>query len=96
MLALKPGAHAAGARAGHRRSRSRAARATSTIGVEREEQVIAALRAGDRTAEAIVARVYRGLKESLVPLAQESITAHLLKLQQDGRARMRSGRVDYD
>ncbi len=56
--------------------------------LEREEQVIAALRAGDRTAEAIVARVYRGLKESLVPLAQESIMAHLLKLQQEGRVRM--------
>ena len=46
---------------------------------EREEQVIDALRAGDRTPEAIVARVYRGLKESLVPLAQESVTAHLLQ-----------------
>jgi len=54
--------------------------------VEREEQVIAALRAGDRTPEAIVARVYRGLKESLVPLAQESVMAHLLKLEQEGRA----------
>ena len=56
--------------------------------LEREEQVIAALRAGDRTAEAIVARVYRGIRDSLRPLAQESVTAHLLKLQQDGRARI--------
>jgi glyoxylase-like metal-dependent hydrolase (beta-lactamase superfamily II) len=56
--------------------------------LEREEQVIAALRAGDRTPEAIVARVYRGLKDSLVPLAQESVMAHLLKLQQEGRVRM--------
>jgi glyoxylase-like metal-dependent hydrolase (beta-lactamase superfamily II) len=56
--------------------------------LEREEQVIAALRAGDRTAAAIVFRVYRGIKESLVPLAQESVTAHLLKLQQEGRARV--------
>ena len=55
--------------------------------LEREEQVIAALRAGDQTPEAIVARVYRGLKESLVPLAQESVVAHLLKLEQEGRAR---------
>jgi glyoxylase-like metal-dependent hydrolase (beta-lactamase superfamily II) len=62
--------------------------------LEREEQVIAALRAGDRTPQAIVARVYRGIKESLVPLAQESVTAHLLKLQQEGRAlRLRSGQA---
>ena len=36
---------------------------------EREEQVVAALRAGDSTADEIVARVYQGLKPSLVPLA---------------------------
>ena len=55
--------------------------------LEREEQVVAALRAGKQTPEAIVGRVYAGLKESLVPLAQESVLAHLLKLQQDGRVR---------
>ena len=55
--------------------------------LEREEQVVAALRAGSRTAGAIVATVYEGLKESLVPLAQESVMAHLLKLQQEGRVR---------
>ena len=54
---------------------------------EREEQVIAAVRAGAGTPEAVVARVYRGLRESLVPLAVESVTAHLLKLRQEGRAR---------
>jgi len=55
---------------------------------EREEQVIAALRAGDTTAEQIVARVYRGLKEASVPLAVESVTSHLLKLKREGRARL--------
>ena len=55
--------------------------------LEREAQVVAALRAGSRTPEAIVAHVYQGLKDSLVPLARESVTAHLLKLQQEGRAR---------
>ena len=55
--------------------------------LEREEQVVAALRAGSRTAAAIVATVYEGLKEPLVPLAQESVMAHLLKLQQEGRVR---------
>ena len=56
--------------------------------LEREEQVIAALRAGDHTPEAVVSRVYRGLKASLVPLAHESVMAHLLKLEQEGRARV--------
>jgi glyoxylase-like metal-dependent hydrolase (beta-lactamase superfamily II) len=55
--------------------------------LEREAQVVAAVRAGSRTPDAIVAAVYTGLKESLVPLAQESVMAHLLKLQQDGRIR---------
>ena len=55
--------------------------------LDREEQVIAAVRAGATTPEAVVARVYLGLKQSLVPLALESVTAHLLKLQQEGRAR---------
>ena len=55
--------------------------------LDREEQVIAAVRAGATTTEAIVTRVYLGLKQSLVPLALESVMAHLLKLQQEGRAR---------
>ena len=55
--------------------------------LEREAQVVAALRAGASTPEAIVTRVYPRLAENLVPLAQESVTAHLLKLEQEGRAR---------
>jgi endoribonuclease LACTB2 len=54
---------------------------------EREEQIVDALRAGEATLDALVARVYRGLKPSLVPLAKESATAHLLKLEREGRAR---------
>jgi len=54
---------------------------------EREVQIVDALRAGDSTPEAIVARVYPRLAEKLIPLAQESVTAHLLKLLQEGRAR---------
>ena len=57
--------------------------------LEREEQVIAAVRGGAHTSAEVVARVYRGLKESLVPLALEGVTAHLLKLQQEGRAQVR-------
>ncbi len=54
---------------------------------EREEQVLAALKAGDRTPEAIVARVYEGLAPALAGLASESISAHLLKLEREGRVR---------
>lgn len=53
----------------------------------REEQIVSALRAGCATPEAIVRRVYGGLKDSLAPLAQESVMAHLLKLEGEGRAR---------
>jgi glyoxylase-like metal-dependent hydrolase (beta-lactamase superfamily II) len=54
---------------------------------ERERQVIAALRAGDRTADALVARIYVGLKPALVPMARDSVMAHLRKLEDDSAAR---------
>jgi glyoxylase-like metal-dependent hydrolase (beta-lactamase superfamily II) len=54
---------------------------------EREAQVIDALRQGDSAVEAITARIYRGLAEHLVPLARDSVTAHLRKLEREGRAR---------
>jgi glyoxylase-like metal-dependent hydrolase (beta-lactamase superfamily II) len=59
---------------------------------EREQQVVAALRHGDSTAEAIVDRIYQGLKASLVPLAAHGIEAHLIKLEREGRARRAAGR----
>jgi glyoxylase-like metal-dependent hydrolase (beta-lactamase superfamily II) len=54
---------------------------------EREAQIVAALRAGDSTPAAIVARVYTALPEALSDAARESVTAHLLKLQREGRVR---------
>ena len=54
---------------------------------QREEQILAALRAGHSTADAIVGFVYEGLSESLVPLAKESVLAHLMKLRREGRIR---------
>ena len=53
---------------------------------EREQQIIAGLRAGDRTPEALVARIYVGLKPALISMARESVIAHLRKLQDDGVA----------
>jgi glyoxylase-like metal-dependent hydrolase (beta-lactamase superfamily II) len=54
---------------------------------EREEQILELLREGESTPDAMVGRMYRGLKEALVPMARESVLAHLLKLERDGRAR---------
>ena len=55
---------------------------------ERERQIIGLLREGPASPDAIVARLYRGLKETLVPMARESVLAHLLKLEHEGRARL--------
>jgi glyoxylase-like metal-dependent hydrolase (beta-lactamase superfamily II) len=52
----------------------------------REDQIVAALRAGDRRPDAIVDRLYEGLDPVLKHLAQESVVAHLVKLQEEGRA----------
>jgi glyoxylase-like metal-dependent hydrolase (beta-lactamase superfamily II) len=54
---------------------------------ERETQVIDALRTGASSPDAIVERLYVGVKERLIPFARESVLAHLRKLEQEGRAR---------
>ena len=54
---------------------------------ERELQIIDALRHGDTRAAAIVARVYPGLAQGLVRRAEETVLAHLQKLEHDGVAR---------
>jgi glyoxylase-like metal-dependent hydrolase (beta-lactamase superfamily II) len=54
---------------------------------QREEQVLAALQAGDTTVEAITSRIYIDLKPALVPMARESVLAHLVKLEGEGAAR---------
>jgi glyoxylase-like metal-dependent hydrolase (beta-lactamase superfamily II) len=56
---------------------------------EREEQILAALRSGDRAPDALVPVIYRGLKESLFHVARETVLAHLLKLEREGRATRR-------
>ena len=53
----------------------------------REDQIVAALRAGDRRLDAIVDRLYEGLEPRLKGLARESVVAHLVKLEEEGRAR---------
>lgn len=53
---------------------------------EREEQIVTTLADGPLTPDQLVAQLYRGLKDTLIPLARESVVAHLVKLEREGRA----------
>ncbi len=57
----------------------------------REDQIVAALRAGVRQPDAIVDRLYDGLAPALRGMARESVAAHLVKLREEGRARSDGG-----
>ena len=50
----------------------------------RERQVLSAIEAGVRSLDAITQRVYVDLAQALVPMARESVLAHLQKLEHDG------------
>jgi glyoxylase-like metal-dependent hydrolase (beta-lactamase superfamily II) len=52
---------------------------------EREAQVVAGLTDGPRTVEALVSAIYADVDPALHPVAALSVTAHLLKLERDGR-----------
>ena len=51
----------------------------------RETQVLEALRDGHQTAEGVALEIYRGLDPALSLAATDTILAHLVKLEQDGR-----------
>lgn len=53
---------------------------------EREDQILDAMRAGDSTVESIVARVYAALPDRFAGAARDTVLAHLVKLDHDGRA----------
>jgi glyoxylase-like metal-dependent hydrolase (beta-lactamase superfamily II) len=55
--------------------------------LERERQILDVLRADSSTLDAIVERIYAGLEASFIPSARETVLAHLIKLERDGRAR---------
>ena len=57
----------------------------------RDEQILAAVADGAATREAVVAEVYAELAEDLLPAAAESVLAHLVKLEAEGRVRRRPG-----
>jgi len=52
---------------------------------QREAQVLAALVANRSTVEAITAMIYPSLQDALVPMARESVLAHLMKLEAERR-----------
>src|SRR6478736_2492630 len=58
----------------------------------REQQVLEALARHDDTVDAITARIYPTLIDALVPMARESVLAHLRKLQDDRRVSEADGR----
>jgi ribonuclease/clavin/mitogillin len=53
---------------------------------KREIQIVEALRAGDSTPEAIVARVYGRLPPVIAAAAADTTLAHLMKLRNEGKA----------
>jgi glyoxylase-like metal-dependent hydrolase (beta-lactamase superfamily II) len=53
--------------------------------LERDAQVLAAVAAGRTTPEEIAGAIYRVLPEAMRPLARESVLAHLVKLEAEGR-----------
>jgi len=60
--------------------------------LRREAKVVAALRdLGPASGEVLLARVYADVPAKLHPVAMRSLTAHLLKLRDDGRAHEGSG-----
>ena len=54
---------------------------------DRERQVMSALESGCTSIERITDTIYTGLSAPLVPMAQESVRAHLEKLKDEGLAR---------
>jgi glyoxylase-like metal-dependent hydrolase (beta-lactamase superfamily II) len=53
---------------------------------EREHQVLEVLRTGMSTVESITAAIYPLVTSELLPMARESVLAHLIKLETEGRA----------
>jgi glyoxylase-like metal-dependent hydrolase (beta-lactamase superfamily II) len=54
---------------------------------DRERQIRAGLDSGLRTVDQLVGEIYAGLTAALVPMARESVLAHLRKLEDEGIVR---------
>jgi glyoxylase-like metal-dependent hydrolase (beta-lactamase superfamily II) len=55
--------------------------------LERQAQIVRALEEGATELDTIAARVYVGLREEIADAARETVLAHLIKLEEEGRAR---------
>jgi hypothetical protein len=60
--------------------------------LEREAQILAELRSGPTTAEAIARRLYAAYPQAVQGMAAGTVLAHLIKLEADGRV----GRLEGD
>ena len=60
--------------------------------LEREAQIIAAIRDGLVTIPEMVARIYADVDKRLHPAAARSVLAHLIQLEQEGRVKAGRGR----
>ncbi|HXV37431.1 MAG TPA: MBL fold metallo-hydrolase [Myxococcota bacterium] len=91
MLALQPGAiyPAHGPRIADGTSRIREYIAHRR---EREAQILGALADGPLAIAEIVARIYRGYPQPLLPAAAESVISHLRKLEREGRVAVAAAR----
>jgi len=58
--------------------------------LEREAQIVEAIKAGARTVEQMVERIYVDTPRVLYPAAGQSVLSHLLKLEAEGRAGRRA------
>lgn len=63
---------------------------------ERERQVLAGLAAGRSTVPALVATIYADVDPALHPVAALSVTAHLIKLEREGRVTRERGGAAED
>lgn len=59
--------------------------------LERERQILEALRTGAETIPEVVARVYTDVAPQLHPVARLSVQSHLVKLEREGRVRRVEG-----
>jgi len=63
---------------------------------QREQQVLEALANGLSTVEAITSKIYPFVSTALLPMARESVLAHLQKLEVDRRAGFRNAGWSID
>jgi len=61
----------------------------------REQQIVDALAHGASSVDAIAAQIYPRLTKVLMPMAHESVLAHLMKLEAERRVSSEGGRYTY-